>query len=347
MSNEVLTKAVERIKTHITKHNLKNITIIFHGGEPLLAPQEFYKTSVKLFDEGLKDICNVKYGIQTNGVLLNESWVLLLTKLNIGIGISVDGNEKATTVYRVDHKGNSSFPKLEKALKLLKDKEAKFGILTVMNPEFDPVEIFEYLYQFNPFQIDFLFPHRNHSNPPNLSYESETGYGYGKWLSNVFDYWWKKDLSETNVRIFADIIHLLLGGKYATESLGLAPIGIGAIQTDGGYEAVDSLKSTYDGAVATGKTVFDADIDKIIEHSLIGTRMERVGSLCSDCRACKYVNVCGGGYMPHRYHPTKGFSAPSIYCQDLKFIIQHIANALYQENDLNMCNQITNILQPL
>lgn len=347
MSYEVLTKSVLRVKNHVVRHQLTNITIVFHGGEPLLIGEGALEKALDLIQEKLSPLCRVKLGLQTNGILLNENWLNLFKNRNVGIGLSIDGDKKSNDKARLTHSGESSFVLVEKALDLLKREGTKFGILTVMDIESDPIKTFNFLRQFQPFQIEFLFPHQNHVNPPKLHYCSVKGYGYGEWLSRVFDYWWKNDLSEVNIRIFSDIIHLLMGGKYATESLGLAPVGIAAIQTDGLYEAVDSLKSTYDGAVQTGKSVFDSDIDDIMSYDLIGTRIDRINNLCDECSRCKFVKVCGGGYLPHRYHPKNFFNAPSIYCQDLKYIINHIANTLLSLEDPSFKARIINNLEAL
>ena len=47
-------------------------------------------------------------------------------------------------------------------------------------------------------------------------------------------------------------------------------------------------------------------------------------ALCDQCQACRLRDVCGGGYMPHRYHPFNGFNNPSVYCADLMQLLDHM-----------------------
>jgi uncharacterized protein len=43
------------------------------------------------------------------------------------------------------------------------------------------------------------------------------------------------------------------------------------------------------------------------------------------------VDVCGGGYYPHRYSTANGFSNPSVYCPDLMKLIGHINRVVADE----------------
>jgi uncharacterized protein len=40
------------------------------------------------------------------------------------------------------------------------------------------------------------------------------------------------------------------------------------------------------------------------------------------------VNICGGGYYPHRYSKILEFDNPSVYCEDLYKLITHIEDAV-------------------
>lgn len=55
--------------------------------------------------------------------------------------------------------------------------------------------------------------------------------------------------------------------------------------------------------------------------------------------ACPVREVCGGGYLPHRYGNNKGFNNPSIYCEDLLKIITHIQNHLFNNMSEEFLNQ--------
>ena len=343
MSIDVLNQTIKTIKEHILVHELKGVSIIFHGGEPLLADKDFFEYAVSQINVQLKDICEVKFGMQSNGILLDSDWITLLSRLKINIGISLDGYKELNDKHRLDYKGNSTFSKVEKALKLLfqpQYSDIRGGLLCVIQPDSNPIKLLEWFSEFGNTQIDFLFPHYNHYRKPPSKYDETHGYGYGLWLSQLFDYWWDNDIEEIKIRIFEDLMHLMIGGRYAVESFGLSPVHLAVVQTDGEYEAVDSLKSTYSGAVSTSKNVFNHSFDDIFSEYLISSRIAKFENLSEKCQQCRLAKACGGGYIPHRYHPKLGFNSPTIYCQDLIFLIEHIEKRLLLVLDDEMKNQM-------
>jgi len=46
------------------------------------------------------------------------------------------------------------------------------------------------------------------------------------------------------------------------------------------------------------------------------------------CRQCKFMNACGGGYLPHRFSRNNGYDNPSVYCDGLYATYQHIQSVL-------------------
>jgi uncharacterized protein len=46
--------------------------------------------------------------------------------------------------------------------------------------------------------------------------------------------------------------------------------------------------------------------------------------LSAQCRACPVVRVCGGGLYAHRYRASNGFDNPSVYCADLKALVDEV-----------------------
>jgi uncharacterized protein len=59
-------------------------------------------------------------------------------------------------------------------------------------------------------------------------------------------------------------------------------------------------------------------------HPGVVARQIGVAALADECRACPVRNVCGAGYYAHRYRPGSGYRNPSVYCQDLEYLIRHV-----------------------
>src|SRR5207344_457277 len=107
----------------------------------------------------------------------------------------------------------------------------------------------------------------------------------------------------------------------------LDPVDLLVIETDGSWEQADSLKTAYDGAPATGFTIFSHSVDEVAAHPGAAARRAGIAGLCATCRACPLVRACGGGLYAHRYKTGSGFSNPSAYCEDLKILIPQVTKA--------------------
>jgi uncharacterized protein len=194
------------------------------------------------------------------------------------------------------------------------------GLLCTVDPDADPVACYEEMLRYRPPVVDFLLPHANWSSPP----EHTARKAYGQWLVAIFDRWYAASRQETHVRLFEEIINLVLGGASCTEQVGLSPTAVAIVDSDGAIEQADSLKSTYPGAAATGLNVLGDAFDAALEHPGIVARQIGTAALSDTCLGCPIHEICGGGHYAHRYRDGEGFRNPSVYCDDLRLLIGHI-----------------------
>lgn len=338
-SPAVLDRTAGRIAEHAAAHGLRRVALVLHGGEPLLAGPGRLAALADGVRERVPAGCAVHTTVQTNATLLTDAGIATLARHGIGVGISLDGGLAAHNTLRTDHAGRPSWPAASRGARLLADHhpDAYAGILTVVDPRTDPLEMYESLLALRPPALDLLLPHGNWSSPPpglpDLT-DTATGPGsgratpYGDWLCTVFDRWWLAPRRETRIRLFEECVALLLGLPAATESLGLDPLNAVVVETDGSIEQVDSLKSAYDGAATTGLDVFRHTFDEALRHPGVAARQAGAGALAPACRACPLLTVCGGGHYAHRYRADNGFGNPSVYCADLERLVRHVAARL-------------------
>ncbi|MDQ4033514.1 MAG: FxsB family radical SAM/SPASM domain protein [Actinomycetota bacterium] len=333
MSAETLRRTGERIAQHARRHQLDKVQVIFHGGEPLLAGASTLARSATTLRAAMPEGTAVAFSVQTNGTLLDETALAELARENIRIAVSLDGDQATHDRHRQRPGGARSHAATVRALRLLcsgKHRPLFAGLLTVVDLTADPVGVYESLLEFTPPQVDFLLPHANWSAPP-LRQGSPYNREYGEWLARAFDRWYGAPRQETCVRLFREIIHLLLGGASETEQIGLSAAAMIVVNTDGGLEQVDALRTAYAGAVQTALTVFDNDMDDALRHPAIVARQIGLAALADSCQRCPVRRVCGGGHYAHRYRRGSGFRNPSVYCRDLQYLIRHVGDRLRQD----------------
>ncbi|MEV0157521.1 FxsB family cyclophane-forming radical SAM/SPASM peptide maturase [Micromonospora sp. NPDC050686] len=325
MSPDVFARTCRRIGEHVRTHGLDTARVVLHGGEPLLVGAP---TLARMADRlrAAAGPATARITVQTNGTRLDGPALSVLADAGVRIGVSLDGDRTANDRHRRYASGRGSFDQVDEALRRLAGRpEAYAGILCVVDLAADPRDTYEALLAYRPPVVDFLLPHANWETPPARADGDATG--YGRWLAQVFDAWYDAPVRRTRVRLFEELINLLLGGDSRTESLGLSPVAAVVVNTDGGYEQVDTLRSSYPGAVDTDLTVFAHSFDEVLRHPAVAARQAGVSALAAGCRACPVHRVCGGGNYPHRYR-AGSFANPSVYCQDLRLLIDHVAGRL-------------------
>ena len=245
-----------RIAEYAATHGTSDVDIVLHGGEPLLAGPKIITYAVNTIRTALGPSKRANFSIQTNGLLLDEEFLGLLDQLDVKIGLSLDGDIDMHDRHRRLPNGRGSYAAVAAAASRLADYPQLFsGFLSVIDLRNDPLKAYESLLGFSPPVIDFLLPHGNWSAPPPCRPARGATTPYGDWLIQVFNRWYRAAEKETSVRLFEEIMNLLLGGSSRTEQVGLSPVTVLVIESDGEIERSDMLKAAYSAAGATGLNV--------------------------------------------------------------------------------------------
>jgi uncharacterized protein len=325
MDQAIAGQAVERIAEHARAHDLPSVEVILHGGEPLLAGPGWLAGLARSLRARVPAQVNI--GVQTNGTLLRPRMLQTLAELGIHVGVSLDGDAEATGRHRLYPSGRNSFDDVADGLALLGSPDFRgiySGILCTIDVQNDPVATYEALLKFSPPALDLLLPHANWDCPP-------PGAGYADWLIAVFERWYSAPEEETRIRLFTELIQLVLGNPGAVEGLGLQPSTLLVIETDGSIKQLDSLSSTYPGAAETGLHVTADAFDAALDHPTTVARQIGADALSAQCRACPVLRICGGGLYPHRFRAGLGFRQPSVYCDDLTRLITHVQDRVTRD----------------
>ncbi|MEU4573034.1 FxsB family cyclophane-forming radical SAM/SPASM peptide maturase [Nonomuraea sp. ATR24] len=328
MSDAIADRAIERIGEHTARYDLPEIDVILHGGEPLLAGPDLISRLVLGVRGAVGTGTRVNVTVQTNGVRLGPAFLELFDSLEVHVGVSLDGDAEGQDRHRRFADGRGSHALVSESLRRLTSGPYHHlfnGILCTIDVRNDPLRTYEALLEFDPPAVDFLLPHGNWATPPPFRIPGSPATPYADWLIPIFDRWYDSPVLQTEIRLFREIMRLLMGGASRAEAVGLSPVRMVVIETNGGIEQSDILKSAFEGATATSLHVLTDPLDKALLQPPIVARQIGELALSGTCRACDLVNVCGGGQYAHRYSPATGFAEPSVYCPDLYRLISHIS----------------------
>ncbi|WP_433246505.1 FxsB family cyclophane-forming radical SAM/SPASM peptide maturase [Streptosporangium sp. CA-135522] len=333
MANETVKALARRLSEHVDAHDLRDVDVVLHGGEPLLAGADMIDRFVHTVRGAVGDRAAVQFKMQTNGLLLDERMLDMLLANDVRIGVSLDGGMEANDRSRKYRNGRGSYSDVARAMELLgsdRFRPSFGGVLCAIDLRNDPIECYEALAAFSPPIIDFMLPHANWTTPPPRAESGSSPAPYADWLIQIYEHW-RKNPQKAKVRVFQNLFRMLLGGPSTVESMGLSPIRLIVIDTDGSLQQVDSLKSAFPGAPETGLNVFEHSFDTALAHPAVTARQIGVSGLSETCQACSVRDTCGGGLYTHRYRSGSGFLNPSVYCADLLRLITHVRRDMRRE----------------
>ncbi|WP_280425152.1 FxsB family cyclophane-forming radical SAM/SPASM peptide maturase [Nocardia carnea] len=331
MSDQIFDYACTMIRDHAAHFALPEVSVVFHGGEPLLVGRASLERFARRAREIVEPATRIRLGMQTNGVLLDTEFLDICSRHNVQIGVSLDGDERGHDRHRKYRRGAGSYADVSAGLQLLTQPAYRHlysGLLCTIDIDNDPLDTYEALLDFGPPALDLLLPHGNWTTPPPGRTTDRTRAPYADWLIAIFDRWYGAPVAETRIRLFDEVIELLFGGTGASESVGLAPVQLAVIETDGSLEQVDALKSAFAGAARIEGGTGGNALDRAIHEPAVIARQIGVEALGAECRACPIHRVCGAGHYAHRYRAGSGFRNPSVYCADLEKLIRHIESRI-------------------
>ncbi len=322
MSDDVLRQLLARIDEHVATHLLPDFPIVLHGGEPLLwGVENFHRFAEACAEISWRRQCEIPIAVTTNGVLIDDHWLDCLEAHDISVAISLDGPAHIHDAHRRTFQGNGTHAAVEQAARKLVSRDIGVIALAVCNPAHSPKQYAEFFASCGIFSYDIMIPDATvDESPPSIA----------SFYSSLFDLWLEANREEpkVSIRIISDMITALLGNNSPTEGVGHKPVELCTVMTDGSVEAHDVLRIAGDGFTRTKFNIFEHPIDAVRnEPRWIAARDASI-NLSDKCRRCKFMNACGGGYLPHRFSRKNGYDNPSVYCDDLYSMFENMQSVL-------------------
>jgi uncharacterized protein len=322
MSAEVLHQLLLRIEQHVARYSLIDFPIILHGGEPLLWGREnFHRFAEACEAISSRTGCEIPIAVTTNGVLIDDEWLNCFEAHDISVAISLDGPEHIHDIHRRTFQGTGTHAAVERAARMLVSRDIGVSALAVCNPSYLPKQYVEFFADCGIANYDIMIPDATvDEKPPSIA----------SFYNGLFDLWLEANRGKptVNIRIVSDMITALLGNNSPTEGVGYKPIELCTIMTDGSVEAHDVLRIAGDGFTQTTFNIFEHAIDEVRNEPRWKAARDASINLCEKCRQCKFMNACGGGYLPHRFSRKNGYDNPSVYCDDLYAMFENMQSVL-------------------
>jgi uncharacterized protein len=300
----------------------KKFTIVWHAGEPLAVPVQFYENVFAKIAEIAPPDVAIRHTFQTNATLLNERWVELILRFGVRVGISIDGPEFIHDRNRLTISGRGTFEKVMRGIDVLRRSSIDFYTISVLT---------DYALDFADAIFDFFEAERftrvgfNLEEAEGAHKKSTLNSEHFSRVRSFFERFYSRYRSSKphfEVREFAQLEQLILSGSYRSISSGqqLTPLRIVSINSDGGLStfAPELLTMTEpSGADFVFGNVHDQPLLSTLTNSRFLHVQSEIKKGVDRCAAeCAYFAICGGGSPSNKFSETGRFDiAETNHCR--------------------------------
>ncbi len=304
-------KDLEKITKELLSSPRRDIQFLWHGGEPLLAGINFYRTAFELQKKYNIHECSIWNGFQTNGLLLNDEWLEFIKDYKFGVSISFDGLESIHNKHRITHQGEGTYNQLLRAFNLLRNADIPFNVITVINNELVPhaIDFWQLINELGIKNID-IHPSCNIGISKSDFLHPVL---FSDFIKTIFDLWVSRRDISIKVSVIEEFFRVLTGNPIKTCYHAGVCSDIIAVEGNGN---VIPCTRPFDKSKFIFGNINSSNLTEIVEgHTFSDFKSQDFNSQQLS-RECKWFEICHNGCPQHRLsNGRQDISSGSVYCQ--------------------------------
>lgn len=326
---EFAKNVVLQIKSYIQNTHRHRLTIIWHGGEPLLWGIDNYREIFAFMEKEFVGI-DLKNSLQTNLSLINEEYIDLFLRYNVHVGFSLDGIKKVHDSQRVDINGKGTFDTIMQKMVLCREKGLSVGCIVVGSRKHigHISELYEFMcknrlnFKFNP----LFSAGEAQRNKDDYAVSIDE---YADMAIELFDLWYfdkRHRIKESN---FEEIASNLITGRVSGCLFGQnCQDNFFAISPNGDVMPCGRFCDTQLREYAYGN-LYEEKLADIMQRRKSAEAYKRADYIeNSSCKRCEFFTVCHGGCLHDGFLQSGDFTSKTFLCAAYKKIFSHINNRI-------------------
>lgn len=326
MKYEVAENLISQAILLCRKKSRKTLTLIWHGGEPLLWGVENYQ---RVFDFAEKQSAGlyIRQCVQTNLSLIDTEYIKIFREYKVKIGFSLDGTKTINDLQRRTISGNGTYDIIMNKVEMCKTAGLNIGCILVGSKNFigHIGEVYDFLcannlnFKFNP-----LFNAGEAVNAgDSIAISPEE---YAEMAIELFDLWYYDRKNAFKETTFIDIASYFVSKTKKSRGC------MFSVNCQDSFMAVSPSGEVFPcGRFCETDTRFsygnitNESLESIVSNikkSEIYARNKHIET--SSCSKCKYFQLCHGGCLHDGFLKNGDFKSKSFLCSAYKRIFSHI-----------------------
>ena len=287
----------------------------WQGGEPTLAGLDFFQEAVRLQERHLGHARPVSNALQTNGILLDDTWGRFLATHKFLVGVSVDGPEALHDKNRRLTDGEGSHRLACRGIETLRRHGCSFNVLAVVSStnQAYPEAIYEHLLSLGAVHQQYI-ECVEQDEAGRLRACSVDPMKWGEFLCRLFDRWFPADVSRVSIRLFDSIVSRLATGVPTCCPMNGDCRNYLVIEHDGCIYPCDFYVHPQ---MALGNVHAD-DFKTVRSRQAYADFGRRKHPQAAACMACRWLPLCMGDCCKNRAP-----GGASHLCQGWKLFYEH------------------------
>jgi uncharacterized protein len=316
------------------------VPITWQGGEPTLMGLDFFQRTVEAERRYARPGQRAAHSIQTNGVLIDESWCRFFHDNGFLVGLSLDGPRELHDTFRRDRGGKSVFSRVARAARLMQEHGVEFNILCTVNAanSHHPLNVYRFFRdEIGARYVQFIPVVERTTGPANrdglqVTSRSVRGADFGVFLSVIFDEWVRHDVGFMFIPFFDAVLASYVYGESTLCALRPTCGDALALEHNGDLYSCDH----YVDPVFLLGNILETPVGELLssERQRAFGRLKSA-SLPGECRECRFLFTCHGECPKNRVLATRnGEPGLNWLCEGLKAFFGHSERPMQLMADL-------------
>jgi uncharacterized protein len=304
----------------------RQLTVAWHGGEPLVVPIAWYRDAIAIMEEQRPAAVEVTHRFQTNGLPLNEAWARFFAQTGARIGLSIDGPPDLHDANRRTRRGLGTHDAAMRAVRLLQDHDLDFRVITVLTePSLeDPDRLFDFYVRNGIKEVGFNIEEIEGAHATSSLARPDVEAKFRRFIRRFFEHAWRSPGLLKVRELETALSHFLADEPVWDEQN--EPFAVVSVRHDGAIstfspELLDAHHPRF-GRFAFGNVATDhlCDIERSSVFQQVNREIRRGVEACE--RSCPHFRWCGGGAPANKLFETGRFDASeTMHCRMTRQIV--------------------------
>ena len=290
------------------------LTVIWHAGEPLMAPLAFYREAFAAIERLRPASVTVTHAFQTNGMLIDDDWCALFRDWKVGVGVSLDGPRALHDANRKTRSGAGTFDRTIAGICRLQDARLPFHVISVLSAASldDADGLLDFYLAHGIDQVCFNVEESEGAHVSQLFAGEDLHRRYEAFLRRF----WHKARADGRIRFVREIDlaipRVFRPSEADARNIQVEPLAMLNVDSHGNVSSFSpellGLKNAAYGDFLLGN-INTHSLAELHDACLQSALYRDIQSGVAACRAeCEYFSVCGGGAPVNKLFENGAFT---------------------------------------